>query len=58
MIGGMYGEQPPLNHLADGNLETTTDFRTVYATILERILGHNPKDVLNGNFQPLDIISA
>ncbi len=58
VIGGMYGEQPPLNHLADGNLETTTDFRTVYATILERILGHNPKDVLNGNFQPLDIISA
>lgn len=36
--GGFYGDQPSLSKLIDGDLAVTTDFRDVYATILESIL--------------------
>ena len=37
--GGFYGEPVSLNNLDDGNLRFTTDFRSVYATVLESWLG-------------------
>jgi len=36
--GGFYGDQPSLTNLIKGDLAVTTDFRDVYATILEKIL--------------------
>ena len=36
--GGFYGDQPSLSKLVDGDLAVTTDFRDVYATVLESIL--------------------
>ena len=49
--GGVYGEPPDLTHLdANGNLVFTTDFRSVYATVLERWLGAPASAVLGGNF--------
>lgn len=36
--GGFYGDQPSLSKLIDGDLAVTTDFRDVYATILESVL--------------------
>ena len=36
--GGFYGDQPSLSKLVDGDLAVTTDFRDVYATILESVL--------------------
>jgi uncharacterized protein (DUF1501 family) len=36
--GGYYGDQPSLQNLIKGDLAVTTDFRDVYATILEKIL--------------------
>ncbi len=36
--GGFYGDQPSLSKLIDGDLAVTTDFRDVYATVLESIL--------------------
>ena len=36
--GGFYGDQPSLSQLIDGDLAVTTDFRDVYATVLESIL--------------------
>lgn len=36
--GGFYGDQPSLAKLIDGDLAVTTDFRDVYATVLESIL--------------------
>jgi len=36
--GGFYGDQPSLNKLINGDLAVTTDFRDVYATVLERVL--------------------
>ncbi len=46
--GGMYGEQPSLTDLDDGDLVHTTDFRDVYATLLHDVLGADPAAVLDG----------
>lgn len=36
--GGFYGDQPSLSQLINGDLAVTTDFRDIYATILDGIL--------------------
>jgi uncharacterized protein (DUF1501 family) len=36
--GGFYGEQPSLQNLYKGDLAVTTDFRDVYATVIEKVL--------------------
>jgi uncharacterized protein (DUF1501 family) len=36
--GGYYGDQPSLKSLIKGDLAVTTDFRDVYATLLEKVL--------------------
>ena len=46
--GGFYGDQPSLSKLVDGDLAVTTDFRSVYATILEKVLKTPPERILNG----------
>jgi uncharacterized protein (DUF1501 family) len=48
---GIYGEPPSLSNLDDnGNLKYTIDFRSVYATVLDRWMGASSKDVLGGDF--------
>ena len=47
--GGLYGEQPSLTDLADGDLKATTDFRDVYAAALHDVLGADPERVLDGH---------
>ena len=44
--GGFYGDQPSLSNLIDGDLAVTTDFRDVYATVLESILKSPPEQTL------------
>ncbi|BCB75545.1 DUF1501 domain-containing protein [Phytohabitans flavus] len=44
--GGLYGAQPSLTDLDGGDLKFTTDFRDVYATLLEGVLGTDPERVL------------
>ncbi|MBL7516549.1 DUF1501 domain-containing protein, partial [Frankia sp. CNm7] len=39
VAGGFHGNPPSLTDLDDGDLKVTTDFRSVYATVLERCLG-------------------
>ena len=53
--GGFYGESPGLSKLSGGNQIYTTDFRSVYATALDGVLGVDPKPFLGGTFpvQPL-----
>lgn len=46
--GGFYGEQPSLNNLNKGDLSVTTDFRDIYATLLEGVLKTPASQVLNG----------
>jgi len=38
VLGGYYGDQPSLKYLIKGDLAITTDFRDIYATVLEDIL--------------------
>jgi uncharacterized protein (DUF1501 family) len=48
---GIYGEPSSLTNLDDaGNLKYTIDFRSVYATVLDRWLGASSQDVLGGSF--------
>jgi uncharacterized protein (DUF1501 family) len=54
--GGIYGEHPSLTDLDDGDLKFGTDFRSVYATVLERWLGRNSTDILAGTFAALPIV--
>lgn len=39
--GGLYGRQPDLENLDNGNLRYTTDFRSSYATLVKRWLGES-----------------
>lgn len=55
--GGFYGEPVSLINLDDGNLRFTTDFRSVYATVLEKWLGASSADVLGKRFDTLDFVA-
>jgi uncharacterized protein (DUF1501 family) len=55
--GGLAGRRPDLNTLdPNGDLKFTTDFRSVYATILEDWLGADPGLVLPRRFDKLDLL--
>ena len=54
--GGIYGSYPDFSRLNMGNLGFTTDFRSVYATVLERWLGRPAAPILSGNFSPIAAI--
>jgi uncharacterized protein (DUF1501 family) len=41
-----------------GNLEHSIDFRSVYATVLDRWLGVPSKDVLGGEFAGLNVFKS
>jgi uncharacterized protein (DUF1501 family) len=57
--GGMYGQPPRLDELVLGdNLQSTTDFRRVYATLIDEWLGADATKVLGQPFDPLGIIKA
>jgi uncharacterized protein (DUF1501 family) len=51
--GGLYGQHPDLGRLNAGNLAFTTDFRQVYATVLERWLGRPSAAIVGGTFPTL-----
>lgn len=48
---GMHGDQPSLSSLADGDLVATTDFRSVYGEIAEKVLGVEASRII-GSPQP------
>lgn len=54
--GGIYGNAPDLSATNMGNVRFTTDFRSVYATVLERWLGRPSAPVLNGAFDQLAVL--
>ena len=54
--GGIHGSYPSLTDLDDGDLKYTTDFRRVYATLLENWLNCKSCDVLHNTFETLPII--
>jgi uncharacterized protein (DUF1501 family) len=56
VTGGFYGDQPSLTALDAGDLKVTTDFRTVYGTLLERVLGTEAGRVLDGSRPTLGFV--
>ena len=48
--GGFYGDQPSLTALTDGDLAVTSDFRDIYATVLENLL-MSPAEQVLGNWK-------
>ena len=51
--GGFYGKHPSLTELHDGDLVHTTDFRSVYASVLEKWLGLDSAPILGGKYAPI-----
>ncbi|SNS72477.1 Uncharacterized conserved protein, DUF1501 family [Asanoa hainanensis] len=51
VAGGLYGEQPGLRDLDDGDLKATMDFRDVLGAALSTVLGAEPARYLDG-YQP------
>jgi uncharacterized protein (DUF1501 family) len=57
--GGMYGRPPSLAELVLGdNLASTTDFRRVYATLIQDWLGADAQKILGQRFDTLGMIRA
>lgn len=57
VAGGVHGDPPDLKNLdPSGNLIFKTDFRSVYATIIDKWLGGNSQTVLGGSYPTLDFI--
>ena len=54
--GGLYGAYPSLTDLDQGDLKFNTDFRAVYATILDRWLGTNSEIVLGQRYEDLKFV--
>ena len=55
--GGLFGAHPSLAELDDGDLIHTTDFRRVYATVIERWFGLDATAVLGAEHEPLDLLA-
>ncbi|MBV8160422.1 MAG: DUF1501 domain-containing protein [Acidimicrobiia bacterium] len=51
--GGFYGDEPPLTNLDDGDLRFTTDYRSVYTTLLNHVLGVDATVTLDRKYPPL-----
>ena len=55
--GQFYGDEPSLSSLdANGNLKYSVDFRSVYATVLDRAIGVDPVSILGGRFPTIPFV--
>lgn len=54
---GLIGKHPSLTDLDDGDLKHHTDFRAVYATLLEKWLGWPAGPVIGEMFKPADVLA-
>ena len=56
--GGLYGGFPSLEEKdqVEGDLAFNNDFRSTYATILDKWLGLDPDPIVNGQFEQFDLI--
>ena len=58
VAGGVYGDEPSLTDLDDGNLKMTTDFRRVYASMIEGWMGSKEAaTILKGDFDPVNVFA-
>ena len=52
---GVVGAHPSLKGLKEGNLVHGTDFRQVYAAVLDKWIGIDPKPILGDGFKPVEV---
>jgi uncharacterized protein (DUF1501 family) len=55
---GLIGTQPSLGDLQDGDVKFHTDFRAVYAALLERWLGWPAGPIVGDDFRPADVLMS
>lgn len=55
---GLVGDHPSLETLNDGDLIHHTDFRRIYATLLDHWLGLSSAPIVGPEFTPLDLFAA
>lgn len=55
---GLVGAHPSLTNLDDGDLKHHTDYRQVYATVLEDWLGWPSEPILGGTYKKVGLFSA
>jgi uncharacterized protein (DUF1501 family) len=54
--GGVFGKHPSLTDLDDGDLKHTTDFRSVYGTVIEKWFGADQAKVLDKRYSPIGFV--
>ena len=55
--GGMYGQQPSLTNLAEGDLRHVVDYRSLYTTVARRWWGIAGDFLQGRNFPVLDCLA-
>jgi uncharacterized protein (DUF1501 family) len=55
--GGLYGSHPSLDRLDDGDAVFTIDFRSVYATVVEKWFARPTQGIIAGTFPTLAILA-
>ena len=59
VVGGMYGQAPELNRLdGNGNLPFAVDFRSMYATVIDKWWGLDSSRILQGKFAALEFVKV
>ena len=57
--GGLYGQAPQLGRLdGNGNLPFAVDFRSLYATVIDKWWSGDSSKILGGKFENLDLLKA
>ena len=54
---GLIGQHPSLTDLDDGDCQFHTDFRRVYATLIDRWLGGSSREILGAEYAPLEALT-
>ncbi len=57
VTGGMFGPHPSLTDLDQDALKFSVDYRSLYATVLDRWLGLDPVAILGQNYAMIDVIA-
>jgi len=56
--GGLFGSNPDFEHLVDGDVGHSIDFRSVYATLMKDWLGADPALAVPAEFTPLELVQT
>jgi uncharacterized protein (DUF1501 family) len=56
--GGLYGIPPDLEHLVDGDVAHTIDFRSVYTTLVTEWLAAPAETAVSGTFPPMPFLKS